>query len=138
MGSGTTKLAQVIAIRITTQTQRPDALELGTIQASMALLIDRFPIPIPRGEYLVCRGLTLSDPMTSTPAGQGNHPHGPSGGHTQQAGDGVHAHPGTEGTHQHAVPVPAQLAALKPGDRVLVAWTNSGIDPVIIDVVVTS
>jgi len=136
--TGTSKLAQVIAARITTQTKKPDALELGTIQANMSLLLDRFPAPIPRGEYLICRSLTLSDPMTITPTGQGNHPHGPSGGHTQAAGDGVHTHPNTEGAHRHDIPVPQQLSALKAGDRVLVAWTNSGLDPVIIDVVVSS
>ncbi|WP_143325433.1 hypothetical protein [Carboxydocella sp. ULO1] len=59
MASGVSKLAQVIAERIASQTQRPDVLELGTIQPDMSLKIDRFAVPIPVGEYLLCTGLTL-------------------------------------------------------------------------------
>lgn len=88
MGSGVNKLAQVIAERIARQTQRPDALELGTIQSDMSLKLDRFAVPIPEREYLICKKL--------------------------------------------------QSAPLSPGNRVLVAWVNNGIDPVIIDVVVSS
>lgn len=114
--SGASKLAQVIAERISTQTARPDTLELGIIQGDMSLKIDRFAVPIPKGEYLVCRGLTLPDPMAIT----------------------MEAAVGDHGTHAHSVPRPDQLAPLSPGDRVLVAWVNDGIDPVIIDVVVNS
>ena len=85
--SGASKLAQVIAERISTQTARPDALELGTIQPDMSLKMDRFAVPMPKGEYLVCRRL---------------------------------------------------LTSLEPGTRVLVAWVNNGIDPVVIDEVVSS
>lgn len=116
MSSGASKLAQVIAERIVSQTQRPDTLELGTIQFDMSLKVDRFAVPIPKGEYLVCRGLTLPDPMAiTTEAAVGDH-----------------------GTHTHSVPRPDQLAPLSPGDRVLVAWVNDGIDPIVIDVVVSS
>lgn len=114
--SGVSKLAQVIAERISSQTQRPDALELGTIQSDMSLKLDRFAVPIPKGEYLICRSLTLPDPFaTTTDATVGDH-----------------------GIHNHDVPRPLQLAPLSPGDRVLVAWVNDGTDPVIIDVVVSS
>ena len=85
--NGTSKLAQVIAERIASQTQRPDALELGTIQPNMSLKLDRFAVPIPRGEYMIPRRL---------------------------------------------------LTSLEPGARVLVAWVNNGIDPVVIDEVVSS
>lgn len=57
--AGASKLAQVIVERIRQQTQRPDALELGSIQADMSLLIDRFPIPLRKGDYLAADGLTL-------------------------------------------------------------------------------
>jgi len=136
--SGASKLAQVIAERISTQTARPDALELGSIQGDMSLKIDRFSVPIPKGEYLVCRTLTLPDPMTKTVEGQGAHPHGPSGEHAQYSGTGIHSHPREEGAHVHDIVRPEQLSPLKPGDRVLVAWVNGGIDPVVIDVVVNS
>lgn len=135
--SGASKLAQVIAERITSQTTRPDALELGTIQGDMSLKLDRFAVPIPQGDYLVCRSLTLPNPMTVTVEEQGSHPHGPSGGHSQYSGDGVHSHPGTEGVHVHEVVRPEQIAPLTSGDRVLVAWVNNGMDPVVIDVVVS-
>ena len=138
VNSGASKLAQVIAERISSQTARPDALELGSIQDDMSLKLDRFAVPIPKGEYLVCRSLTIPDPMTVTVAGQGNHSHGPSGGHYQYDGDGVHSHPDSEGKHDHEVVRPQQLAPLEPGDRVLVAWVNDGLDPVVIDVVVTA
>lgn len=114
--SGASKLAQVIAERIASQTQRPDALELGTIQADMSLKLDRFAVPIPQGDYLVCRSLTLPNPMATT----------------TEAAVGEHS------THSHDVPRPEQLAPLSPGDRVIIAWVNNGIDPVIIDVVVNS
>lgn len=87
MNSGTSKLAQVIAERIASQTAKPDVLELGTIQPDMSLKLDRFAVPIPRGEYMVPRRL---------------------------------------------------LASLEPDARVLVAWVNNGIDPVVIDEVVNS
>lgn len=84
--SGVNKLAWVIKEQIARQTQQPDVLELGTIQSDMSLKLDRFAVPIPQGEYLVCRSLTQ----------------------------------------------------LSSGDRVLCAWVNDDIDPVIIDVVVSS
>jgi len=114
--TGASKLAQVIAERIASQTKQPDTLELGTIQADMSLKLDRFVVPIPQGDYLICRSLTLPDPMAiTTEAAVGDH-----------------------GTHTHSVPRPDQLAPLSPGDRVLVAWVNDGIDPIVIDVVVSS
>ena len=116
LASGVGKLAQVLSERIGQQTQRPDVLELGVIKSDMSLLLDRFPIPIPWGEYLVCRSLTLPNPMaTTTLTSIGDH-----------------------GSHSHNVPLPSQLSPLKPGDRVLIAWVNDGTDPVVIDVVVSS
>jgi len=53
------QLAQMLAGQISRQTASPDVLELGTIQGDMSLKVDRFPIPIPAGEYMVCRGVTL-------------------------------------------------------------------------------
>jgi hypothetical protein len=113
---GMSRLAQVLSQRMGEQAQRPDAMELGTIRADMSLLLDRFPIPMPRGEYLICRTLTLPNPIATT------------------SGKSV----GDHGIHNHTVPRPAELRALSPGDRVLVAWVNDGTDPVIVDVVVSS
>ncbi len=135
MAEGVSKLAQVIAEMIDVRAEKHDELELGTIQDDMSLKLDKFNIPIPKGEYLVCRSLTLKNPMTKTVEWQGTHPHGPSGEHAQEGGSGAHTHPETEGAHVHDIVCPPELMALKAGDRVLVAWVN-GVDPVIIDVVV--
>lgn len=136
--AGASRLAGVLQRLIAEGAARADIIELGTIQDDMSLLPDRFQVPIPKGEYLVARHLTLQDPMTQTAAGQGTHPHGPSGAHAQYSGDGVHSHPDTEGAHVHDVNRPAELAPLAPGDRVLIAWANDGTDPVVIDVVLSS
>jgi len=138
---GINRIARAIDKRISSLIASPDALELGTIQDDMSLLIDRFPDPFPAGEYLICRTLTQTEPFTTTVEGQGQHGHGPSGGHAQYSGDGVHSHPSTEGGHVHDVVTPSKLAPLAPGDRVLVAWVNNnsdGAEPVVIDVVVDS
>ncbi|MCL6597933.1 MAG: hypothetical protein K6T81_04265 [Alicyclobacillus macrosporangiidus] len=105
---GVNRLARALDARMQAVSSSPDELELGTIQSDMSLKLDGFGAPIPQGHYLVCRSLTLPDPMAVTSPGGEN------------------------------VPRPAQLAPLKPGDRVLVAWVNQGTDPVVIDVVVSS
>lgn len=109
--TGASRLARVLEARMTDLGRQPEPPELGTIQADGALLLDRFAVPIPQGQYLVCRSLTLPSPLATTSAG------------------------GTDG-HTHTVPRPLQLAPLTSGDRVLVAWVN-GRDPVVVDVVVT-
>ncbi len=111
--AGANRLARAIQRRIVESLHGPDALELATVQGDLSLLFDRFSTPIPRGDYLVCRSLTLQDPMATTDEA------------------------GTE-THTHTVPRPAELAPLVAGDRVLVAWVNDGTDPVVLDVVVST
>lgn len=110
---GVDRLAQTIRGAIARQTAVPPVMELGTIQPDLSLRLDRFPIPIPVGDYLVCRHLTLPDPLVTT----------------EEALVG-------DLRHTHVVPRPEQLAPLTPGDRVLVAWVDD--DPVVIDVVVMS
>lgn len=108
-------LAEGIASAGRARAGAADVLDLGTILPDMSLKLDRFGKPIPKGQYLVCRALTLGDPMVKT--------------RTTVVGD--------HGQHDHEVPVPEKLKPLGPGDRVLVAWVNSA-DPVVIDVVVSS
>ncbi len=129
---GANRLAQVIAERIAKQTQRPDALELGTIQGNMSLKLDRFAVPIPKGEYLISDWTAkLSLPAFSL-FGVGEYP----------IGD-----PPTNFTPlyrwdwqpQTVNPVKIEIKPeLRPGDRVLVAWVNDGTDPVIVSKVVNS
>ncbi len=51
-------LARIIDRRISERIERPDACELGVYQADGSIKIDRYRIPIPAGEYLVCRGIS--------------------------------------------------------------------------------
>lgn len=120
--NGINRLARVLDSRMTQRLQRPDVLELGTIQSDMSLKLDRFPIPIPKEDYLVCRTLTLPDPLTETDGGWND----------EEFTDPFEP----EVQHWHKIKRPPELAPLKPGDRVLVAWVNNGTDPVVIDVVV--
>jgi len=135
--SGASKLAQVIAERISTQTAGPDALELGSIQGDMSLKIDRFAVPIPRGEYLIVEWTAkLSFPAFSL-VGVGEYP----------VKDDGSPEPVTECTPQtrwdwkprKIDEVKIEIKPdLKPGDRVLVAWVNDHTDPVVVSKVVSS
>lgn len=85
-------------------------LDLGVIQADKSLLTDTYPIPIPRSDYLVCRGLKKRTASFNTSSvSVGDH--------------GSHNHSGSVTTDE----------ALAVGDRVLVAWVQD--DAVVIDVI---
>ena len=146
--SGASKLAQVIAERISTQTARPDALELGTIQPDMSLKLDRFAVSIPKGEYLVSEwtaklilpAFSLLGIETCMEAG---------GLVTTAASVDSSGSPlpgsVTKGLAQYSFnPTEINKVAieikpeLKPGDRVLVAWVNNHTDPIVISKVVSS
>lgn len=147
MNSGASKLAQVIAERISTQTAMPDALELGTIQSDMSLKIDRFAVPIPQGEYLISEwaaklilpAFSLLGVETCMEAG---------GLVTTDASVDSSGNPlpgsVTKGLARYSFnPAEINVAIkikpeLKPGDRVLVAWVNDGTDPVVVSKVVNS
>ncbi|GEO26222.1 hypothetical protein AAC03nite_20070 [Alicyclobacillus acidoterrestris] len=113
---GINELARALDSRTQDHVSNPAIIaELGTIQADMSLKCDHFGPVIAKGDYWVARSLTLEDPMVTTSS--------------VTYGDW---------THSHTVPVPDQLAPLKPGDRVLVNWVNNETVPVVIDVVVTT
>lgn len=139
MASGVTKLAQVIAERIASQTARPDALELGTIQNDMSLKLDRFAVPIPKGDYLIADWLMrLEIPRvsrvvkTASPVNDdGTDIPGTTTYSDLQRLDFQAGDPGqVQDVHLNL------KASLKAGDRVLIAWVNDGTDPVIISKVV--
>lgn len=114
-------------------------LELGTINGQLALVVPSLENPIPHGEYMLCRQLTIGaqgSVIGVTKAGQGTHPHGPSGGHSQNEYTGVHSHPASEGAHVHDVLTSAKMRWIMPGDRVLVAWV--GTEAVVVDLVLNS
>jgi len=132
---GINKLGKVLQQRMRETSTSPLVLDFGVIQQDYSLLTNTYPIPIPKVDYMVCRDVTHNPgvPLAKTKSGQGQHPHGPSGGHDQYQGSGEHSHPGTEGAHIHDVVLPETMYWLRPGDRVLVAWVQN--DAVVIDVV---
>jgi hypothetical protein len=127
---GVNKLAQAMQSRmhgVNGLSQQP--LDFGEIQGDMSLLTNRFPLPIPQSDYMVCRSLTWGDPgsaLTNTM---------PKGGAEDVSGGGEHTHPGIaiSGDHVHTVRVGDKLRSVAPGDRVLVAWV--GDDACVIDTV---
>lgn len=131
---GVNKLGQVLQGRMKRCGESPLLLDYGEIQTDMSLLTNTYPIPIPKTDYMVCRQLTLGAtgaPLTVT-AVDGKHTHGPSGGHPQMSGSGIHSHT-DEAPHNHCVLIPEKMRKLKPGDRVLVAWVQN--DAVVVDII---
>lgn len=109
-------------------------LVLGTMTAERKVKLDNFKYEVP---CMVLKYLTIPELyMEKTAKDQGDHPHGPSGEHSQYNGSGQHSHPNTEGKHIHDLVTPEQLKPLKAGDRVLVAIVNNGSDHVIVGKVV--
>lgn len=134
--SGTSRLANVLTGRMRKESESPLMLDFGEIQANGSLVTNTFPVPIPKGDYSVCRQLTLGmtgDKLTET-GNSGSHIHynGEHDGHS--TGDGSHVHNG--GEHSHIVYVPEKMRSLCSGDRVLVAWVQS--EAVVIDIITSS
>ena len=118
---GTSKLASVLSSRMKKENESPLVLDFGEIQANGSLVTNTFPVPIPKGDYSVCRQLTLGgagDELTVTRK------------------DGWHTHPDTEeegSNHSHNIQVPEKMRSVGAGDRVLVAWVQS--EAVVIDII---
>ena len=133
---GTNKLAQVLSQRMKKESESPLALDFGEIRPDGSLITNTFPVPIPKGEYTICRQLTLGPAggaLTSTDSNGGHsHSGGTHGGH--ESGNGSHEHSG--GSHGHSVLIPEKMRSVGPGDRVLVAWVQS--EAVIVDIIVKS
>lgn len=102
---GTAKLAAAFHNRIKEMNEKPPILELGTIGEDGSLVTDGFRQPIPKGEYLVCRGLTLGEEGSTF----------------------------TVDSNGDQVKLPKALRGIKPGDRVLVAWMDS--EAAVIDII---
>lgn len=56
--SGINRLAIVLSSRIKKEGVSPLTLDFGEIQGNGSLLTNTFPIPIPKGDYSVCRQAT--------------------------------------------------------------------------------
>lgn len=109
--TGTSKLAGILKQMAAGEAERPPLLELGTIKSDYSLITDRFPIAIPKKDYLICRSLTMDSGKPLTITSENNE-------------------------HTHSVELPEKMHPIRPGDRVLVAWVNDGTDAVIIDIVI--
>lgn len=53
--SGIGRLGTVLSERIKKESSAPLVLDFGEIQETGALVTGTFPVPIPKGEYSVCR-----------------------------------------------------------------------------------
>lgn len=111
---GTGRLATVLSQRMKKENETPLLLDFGEIQANYSLMTNTFPVSIPKGDYSVCRHVgSLSFTISA-----GDHT-----GHEEQTEE-YHT-----GSHTHIVNPPA----IKPGDRVLVAWVQS--EAVVVDII---
>ena len=110
---GVSKMANVLSSRVSAMIQpnQKSVFDFGTILDDYSLRLNTFPIPLPRTEYLVCRGTALPDIDTFA--------------QTDQQMD-----------HTHDIKTPEYLRGITPGDRVLVAWV--GNDAVVLDIVVSA
>lgn len=119
---GTAKLAAVLSRRMKREKESPLILDFGEIQANDSLVTNTFPVPIPRGDYSVCRSINGYVLGTSESSWSG---------HLQED---KHIYSDSSGIplHSHDVPMPK----LKPGDRVLVAWVQS--EAVVVDIIESS
>jgi len=131
---GTNKLANVLSQRMKKENESPLVLDFGEIQANGSLVTNTFPVPIPKGDYSICRQLTLGKTggtLTNTIKSSGSHIHEEGGHEGHSEGDGSHSH--TDGMHSHSVVIPEKMRSVGPGDRVLVAWVQS--EAVVIDII---
>lgn len=143
---GVSNLAVVLSDRMKQENKSPLVLDFGVIQTDYSLKTNTFAKPIPKGDYSVCRQLTLGAKdahLTNTISvgnnGDGTHSHGSSGSHTHSGcgiggghTGGSHTH-NNEGPHVHDVLIPESMRSIEPGDRVLVAWVQN--EAVVIDIV---
>ena len=129
--AGISKLGAVISRRAgQMDALNPLPLDFGEIQGDYSLKTNTYGRPIPKGQYSLCRQLTLGEEgkwLADTHYMK-------AGAHTH---NGCGAGPGhNDGVHDHDVKIPEKMRSLLPGDRVLVAWVQN--EAVVIDIVVKS
>lgn len=109
-GSNIEELGKMLNTHMKNVTSRNTGItvELGTINANMALTVASLGNAIPKGDYMLSLHLK------------------PTGTFQTET---------TEG-HTHTVTLPDKLRGLKAGDRVIVAWV--GTEPIVVDIVVSS
>lgn len=119
---GANKLANVLVGMMRKTNEHPLVLDFGIIGSDYSLTTNTYPVPIPKGDYSVCRAVTY-DP--SVPL-------------TQSYNDGEHSQPdaGYGGAHTHDIRLPEKMYWIRPGDKVLVAWVQD--EAVVVDLVYSS
>lgn len=105
---GISKLARVLCARMKKESESPLVLDFGEIQANGSLVTNTFPVPIPKGDYSLCRQLTLG-----------------------KAGEGLICT--AEEPPRHTVIVPDKMQSVSAGNRVLVAWVQN--EAVVVDII---
>ena len=141
---GVSDVAAVLNNRMREITDKlPMALDTGVIQDDYSLKLNNYETPIPKGDYSLCRQLTLGETDThltfTIPAGNpldGTHSHGRSGIHSHGSTSGGEHNHTNEGPHVHDVLIPEKMRWLHPGDRVLAAWVQN--EAIVIDIIVKS
>lgn len=101
---GSNRLARVLQGRMQGIAEQPQVLDTGMINADGSLTCSTYPVSIPAADYMVCRGAAHRETVF---------------GQTVQGS---------------SIPLPASMAAIKPGDSVLVAWASNMA--VVIDILV--
>lgn len=119
---GANKLTNVLVGMMRKTNEQPLVLDFGIIGSDYSLTTNTYPVPIPKGDYSVCRAVTY-DP--SVPL-------------TQSYNDGEHSQPdaGYGGAHTHDIKLPEKMYWIRPGDKVLVAWVQD--EAVVVDLVYSS
>lgn len=155
---GISKLTEVLQDRMHKVGNKPQVLDFGIIQPDMSLLTNKFPLPIPQTDYMICRSVSWNPakPMTMTwwadeapgvdgwededwskKAWQGGSTdlhNPPSSVPHEHNKKGEHDHGlCPTGMHYHDVYLPDKMRWIQPGDRVLVAWV--GDDACVVDLI---
>lgn len=129
---GINKLARVLSTRIKEENKSPLFLDFGEIQPNGSLVTNTFPVAIPKGQYSVCRQLTLGEEgsiLTKTGIiGTQNQNDDDNREHSDNVENDYNAD-----EHQHNVLIPENMRGIAAGDRVLVAWVQS--EAVVIDII---
>ena len=103
--SGISRLAKVLAGRMKQEGEGPLILDFGEILSNGSLKTNTFKVPIPKGNYSICRSAHMGnagDVLTVTDTGE-------------------------------AVRIPEHMSGVKAGNRVLVAWIYN--EAVVVDVI---
>lgn len=133
---GVHKLATVLQQRSKSIATVPTVVDVGEILEDFSLLTNKFPLPIPATDYMVCRsvafgkvGEVLYQTQEVGLERSGGH------GHPLEEVEGHgHEEVGEHLGHVHDYLLGDKMRSLVVGDRVLVVWIDS-CDPCVVDLI---